>query len=485
MASAIHKQSSKSSLRLNTNIQTKNNTLTSVKQSSHKFKLVQSFRIIFATIYLALIILTIPLSFELGGIDCGLNFTLTILLLHFILTTARVLKYHAVISTFFYYLQHLLLPSLLFIFISTFNNNLNDGSIDGNTNAGIAWKLFLINSTPLFTILEGFCSLLLIQSIGQYSRWLVFKKSETWSIIALLTSGFIITASTYFLFNIYVSPPINLSNIGLISASLIGSILTFTLVVIGYGLFSGRSTTIESSLIFAYIIKCIYEIFPELSQLNYQNFQDLIKFISNVLLSLTIKFITENFPNSFQTLWDFFKLSLINLTFPTIINLVYRIGVFFAATKIIPILQPMNTTTSSNSPSSSSPTLSSTSSPLPTHLSLQPPTSSATTLSASTSSSTSASPILIDSSSLKPSKTMRILYLYSPCIIIVVYTNLMIQYNETLNSDNNNFWNFILNNFFRVNVNDYFNNGFYPWQFWHWVNIFLTLILYTIELFLN
>lgn len=508
--------------------------------TSRSARVVQLFRIVLLTIYLILIVLTIPLSFELGGINCGLSFTFTILVLYFVLTTFRVWRFNRVISSFLYYSQHLLLPSLLFTFISLFSNSDYHIIDDENIVEKIwwnfiikYWRSFLVNATPLFTILEGFCSLLLIQSIGQTSKWLAKHKSETWSIVSLLSSGMIITLATFFLFKIYVSP-INITNIGLISASLLGSILTFTLVVTSFGLLMGKSTTIESSLIFAYIVKSIYEIFPELSQLNYDNFQDLIKFVLIELNKINkeaknkswflinnefdfaklspifnseitrnsiynfyqviLKFTTRYFPNSFSTLWDFLKLSVINLTVPIILNLFYRIGVFFALTKIIPILQPLSSSPN-RSPilsQQSSPKLS----PVTSYLPRSPSTtsvhsikesdinlSSSSIASSSSSSDTSSQP-LTKSASVSSfnnyviyphSKTTKLIYLYSPCIIIMVYTNLMIQYNNSIED-------IPLINWL---IRDFLNDGVHIWQFWHWVNVFLFLMLYTIELVLN
>src|ERR1700759_3797433 len=47
----------------------------------------------------------------------------------------------------------------------------------------IHWNSFLTNFTLMFQLVEGFCSLLVIQSAGQISRWLVNqKKSDSWMV---------------------------------------------------------------------------------------------------------------------------------------------------------------------------------------------------------------------------------------------------------------------------------------------------------------
>lgn len=124
------------------------------------------------------------------------------------------------------------------------------------------WKLFIVNSTPIFTILEGFCSLLLIQAVGQTLHWLTVYKSDSWLIVSLVGSGSTIAASLYFLYRIYVYP----FSIDIISASLLGSLLTLTIGLALFGIVSNKGSMIESSLLFAYIVRCIYETFPILSE---------------------------------------------------------------------------------------------------------------------------------------------------------------------------------------------------------------------------
>ena len=523
--------------------------------------LVRCIRVLFSTIYLIYIILTIPLSFEVGGLNCGLSYSLTILILYFCLATLRVLKYHRFISSFLYYLQHLLLPTLLSFFLTIFNNSLKDSNseiIDLSSRSIFHkiwwqyliqfWKFFLINSTPLFTILEGFCSLLSVQAIGQLFKYFIKNKSDMWSILNLVLSSCILSASIYFAGKIYVSPLIDLENVGLISASLLGSVFTLTILITFYAIYFNRATTLESSLMVAYIVKCCYELFPELSK---NNISSLFKFVFNEFKkidnqakqSLTLNkenmglstflnlfqstrvakywrhywsndeitdlssniatrfpiiveksvecfritenfgkilfdFIIEHFPRSFEPLWDFLKISISNLTFSILIQLAYRITVFFAATKIIPILSPMNKVSKR-------------------------------------------------STNAQQSTSSRLIYLYSPCIIIAVYTNLMIQYNYEIDKEthlftwmHNKAYELIFSsvsskgrstlittanaasstlssfstNLGSMTLTDSISSGMpsslphsifssiHSWQFWNWINIFAVLLLYFSEL---
>lgn len=467
-----------------------------------KGNVTQILRIILSSIYVILIILTVPLSFEVGGLNCGLNYTITILLLYFVLATLRIFKYHKIISTFLFYLQHLLLPSLLFLFLSIFNNKLAQEE-ERNLFSQIwvklvvtSWKHFLVNSTPLFNMLEGFCSLLLIQSIGQTSKWLIRYKSDTWSIVNLLASGFIITCSLYSLLKIYISP-VNYDNIGLISASLLGSVLTLTAVITSFALSTGRSSPLEASLMVAYVVKCIYEIFPKFQELNSQmmikfiteEFRNLnqnilnlnndlvssfffekqsysgfhykfiseskLDFLKDTVPSFLWRFITENFPHSFQSLYDFWKISIENLTLPILINLIYRIGVFWAATKIIPILRPYKTSSAKRNEYHQKEEL-------------------------NTSEAATADGVKQSANHEKPSTALHVIYLYSPCIIISVYTNLMVQYNDSMIKENQlQMW--FINNISKLLSLEKVDN-FHIWQFWHWLNVFSVLFLYFNEL---
>lgn len=49
------------------------------------------------------------------------------------------------------------------------------------------WDKLLRYSTPFFQLAEGFCSLLVIQSAGQITRWLVNRgRSEAWMVRTFL-----------------------------------------------------------------------------------------------------------------------------------------------------------------------------------------------------------------------------------------------------------------------------------------------------------
>ncbi|CAI5756054.1 unnamed protein product [Candida verbasci] len=468
------------------------------------FRIFRFVRGLFSSLYLILTILTIPLAFDVGGVNCGLAFSLTTLFIYFILTTIRILfrrtKYFKWVSLI-YYCQHFFIPSLLTYFLSLSQNNFNGGFLING------WNFILINSTPFFTILEGFCSLLLIQAIGQTISWLTIYKSDSWLIISLIGSGSVITGAFYFLYRIYVFP----FTIEMIDASLLGSLLTMTIGLSLFGIISGKGSIIESSLLFAYIVRCIYETFPILSEGASQSLanlltlttinlkKDLPKIPPSILnpISEVVPFLTLNLPQSFKGIWEFLIMSIKNLTLPLILNLAYRIGVFYAATKIIPSLYQSSSTTSYTSSPPKTPQLRSRQSSSTSLKTTKQQTSTTslnkinddkTNLSQDHHHQPKESQIISSHPNLNkfrlkpphhqpPSAIIRLIYAYSPCLIIAVYTHLMLSYIGELGTE--------LKIWPLINSNGN-NNGVeiivHPWKFWNWINMVTTLVLYAAEL---
>ncbi|CAK9437030.1 uncharacterized protein LODBEIA_P14920 [Lodderomyces beijingensis] len=444
----------------------------------------QSISALFSSLYLGLIILTIPLAFDVGGVNCGLAFSLTALVIYFILTTVRLsfrrTKYFKWVSTI-YYSQHFFIPSLLTYFLSYHRQNQTS---DPAWSIVSVWKLLLINATPVFTILEGFCSLLLIQAIGQTVNWLTRYKSDSWLIISLVSSALVDTAAFYFLYRIYVFP----FTIDILSASLLGSLLTLTIGLGLFGIVSGKGSMIESSLLFAYIVRCIYETFPILSEDASQALADLLtsatqnvrkeipKFAPSILnpISEVVPFLASTLPSSFKGVWEFLVMAIQNLTLALLLNLAYRIGVFYAATKIIPSLYQSVSYPSVTPPKTPQPRSRQTSSS-----SLHQMLGEANDSSVNDRKHVAhkRKPFhLKPPHHQPPSAIIRLIYAYSPCLIIAVYTHLMLSYSGELGTELQLWplWGSPSASSTSVIV--------HPWKFWNWVNMGTTLILYVAEL---
>jgi hypothetical protein len=172
--------------------------------------------------FLALVILFIPLAFDVGGRDCGLTYSLSLAAFYLLLSSARVgipstknWRGARILLGFVEVLQYIVvIPGLL---IYALNKSDDDGG-GGGTGHSIRdrllgadaggpkperstldrftigpWDTFLTFSTPMFQLSEGFCSLLVIQAAGQISRWLVNRnrtKSDSWMVRAPLPQLF-------------------------------------------------------------------------------------------------------------------------------------------------------------------------------------------------------------------------------------------------------------------------------------------------------
>ncbi|CAI7238553.1 BTE_collapsed_G0026660.mRNA.1.CDS.1 [Saccharomyces cerevisiae] len=477
----------------------------------------QSGRICAACFYLLFTLLSIPISFKVGGLECGLSFTVTLFTLYFITTTLNVLarrhggRLYIFFTSCLYYSQHFIIASLLYLFLSGFSNdelgnvlknkyNESESFLEALKNSLNSnqinyvlyyyyyrfvvqpWQFVLTKSTPFFTLSEGFFTILAIQAVGETNRWLSNDlNSNTWIISSLLTSGGVITASLYYLYRIYVTPiwPLSIQ-----TASLLGLVLSMVCGLGLYGIVSQKGSVIESSLFFAYIVRCIYEISPKLAttatdeilnlfkdvwqkhQRNLPTADNLLCYFHNVILKnadvLWGSFIprgrkkTGDFHDKLISILSFEKVSLIskpfwkffkNFTFSVplsinefcqvtikmasesvspaiVINLCFRVLMFYSATRIIPALQRKN-----------------------------------------------------DKQLRKSRRIMKGLYWYSPCILIAMYTHLILQYSGELKKDLC-IWG-CSEKWFGVDQPEIIVDS---WGFWNWCNIFCTILVYATEL---
>ena len=488
-------------------------------------------RIISGALYLGLILTSIPISFKIGGLFCGLSFTVTLFLLYFISTTLSILakkngrKIFIVLTNILYYFQHSIIASLLHLFLSGFSNielhqligndsilqldtltKILNGTLTINTTNTVTlencwgfyyfyykyivipWKFLLSNSTPFFTLSEGFFTILAIQAIGETNKWLFYEKnSNSWIITSLLFSGGIVTVSLYYLYRIYVTPVWELS---IQTASLLGFVLSLVCGLSLYGIISQTGSVIESSLFLAYIVRCIYEISPKLATTAtdevlelflevWQNHQrnlpinnTIIFYYYNTILSninnlwnniltkitqspssstndnLSLKtFSANNIWQFLEPIWKFlqnftlsvprsinelfsviWKLAFESISPAVIINLCFRVLIFYSATRIIPSLQRRT----------------------------------------------------YDIKQMKKSRrVMELIYWYSPCILIAMYAHLILQYSGELKNDLC-LWNC---NWFQQNATINDNSIIVDsWSFWNWCNIFWTILIYGSEL---
>ena len=171
-------------------------------------------RALSSALFLTVTVSSIPLAFDVGGKTCGLAFSLALATFYFILSILKLTTpTRSWFRSSFVFLvqstQWVLVPILLIW-------SLNRFSVDGENNSGWVertfsgkrahdssvqdwlfgpdglvesvtlgnWDKLLRWSTPVFQLVEGFCSLLVIQAAGQITRWLVNRggRSDSWMV---------------------------------------------------------------------------------------------------------------------------------------------------------------------------------------------------------------------------------------------------------------------------------------------------------------
>ena len=171
-------------------------------------------RVVSSVVFLTSIILSVPLGFDVGGRTCGLAFSLSLASFYFFysvlrLTTPEKSRFRYALVQTIGLTQWIILPSLLIWSLNRFSVDSDNGSgwvertLSGKRAQDVSirewifgpdglvevfaigsWDKLLRWSTPVFQLCEGFCSLLVIQSAGQITRWLVNRggRSDSWMV---------------------------------------------------------------------------------------------------------------------------------------------------------------------------------------------------------------------------------------------------------------------------------------------------------------
>ena len=179
------------------------------------------FRILSGAIFLTIIVLSIPLAFDVGGEKCGLAYSFSLAALYFFLslmklTTPQRSWIRSSVIAVIGLAQWLIIPIILIW-------SLNRFSIDSDNSSGWvertfggkraqatsvhewifgreglletvtirSWDKLLKWSAPFFQLAEGFCSLLVIQAAGQITRYLVNRggRGDSWMVSCFVPSS--------------------------------------------------------------------------------------------------------------------------------------------------------------------------------------------------------------------------------------------------------------------------------------------------------
>lgn len=424
--------------------------------------------------FLTLIILLVPLTFDIGGRDAGLAFSLSIASFYFVVSLLRIStpddsNFRRAIINVLRGFQWLILPGLCIWALGRFSVDANnsggwvertfrgkkdflgthsnlwdtlfgsEGLVENATIGG--WDLLLRWSSPIFQLFEGFCSLLLIQAVGQLSRWLVNRSewSDAWLLTLLVTAAGVVSSSVYFLWRVLQFPDI--SNL---DSTLIGIAIASAIFLCGYGVVSGRGTAMESSLLFAYIVLCIYQIFtdykpnvPGVETGTASSVPDFPPFPPIIMSSYTaIMHGLSTLPGSLVNAMDFTAAAFKAVTPSVLISLGYRIFVFYASTRIIPAINE------------------------------------------SGARGLSVAPTLDDNNA--GNQFLAFLSWFSPSLLIAVYTSLLMQHFATTMGGYSPGITETIGAWWSGNGQPGMNGNI-----WKWVNLIGTMGLYAIELWLG
>jgi hypothetical protein len=169
------------------------------------------FSVLFSSVFLFTIVLSIPVSFDVGGLDSGLAYSLALFIFYLFYSTVKLLipdnsRLGFTVSAALRLSQWFVIPTLLIWALGQFAVDAGTTNWVERTLGGVfqskttswtewvfgkegvletvmlgGWHNVLSYSGPAFQLLEGFCTLLVIQAAGQITRWLVNRgRSDTW-----------------------------------------------------------------------------------------------------------------------------------------------------------------------------------------------------------------------------------------------------------------------------------------------------------------
>lgn len=254
----------------------------------------------------------------------------------------------------------------------------------------------------------------------------------------LILSASIISSSVYFLWRITTFPEIDN-----IDAILIGVAITTAMFLCGWGIVSGRGNPVESSLLFAYVTLCIYQIFTDYqpspgSLAAEPPSEPALPPLPPIIMAsyTTLLHALGSLPTIIHTGFNLMVGAVMTITPSVIISLAYRVFVMYASARIIPAIRESGARALSQEPS------------------------------------------LDDDDSA--GKVLGFLSWFSPSILIAVYTSLLMQHfaSSTTNGSADGT---------SAAAGEWWTNqgGDAGGNFWRWINLATTMGLYAVELYIS
>lgn len=354
------------------------------------------------------VLIYLPLALEVAGKNCFLSLSAALAVYYFIQSTVNLLLQNTrlrILTNIFSPLQVFTVPAILLLFLNLYNSPTSISTYSHLlTSVPAVWETILKTLTPLFVLLEGVSTLLVIQALGQVSRFLIEERNESFQFVFLISSAAVYVVSSFFLYDSYKFAAATPT-----SATLIGVSLTSLIFLSGIAFALRKGNVVETSLMMAYLT---FQIFYLTDGPNPINYLGSLQNSTPPQLVQSLSTIISFFSHIFGASLDFMVAAYSALPLPVIVGLAYRIAILYAAGQVLIALKRAQTGFDEDE----------------------------TTL----GEEKSASP-----------RGMTLIISYSRFILVSVYTHLLLLNNQGAHA------------------------------FWSWLNIFLTLSLWALELLLS
>ncbi|GAA5825841.1 hypothetical protein JCM11251_000022 [Rhodosporidiobolus azoricus] len=311
------------------------------------------------------VLLYLPLALDIAGKECMLALSLLLTVsfgisatLHLITRNTRLKP----LSTTVAWLQPFLIPVLLLVTLNLYSTSpsasqtlrdklLHPGGTSTSHHSPLLgtlislaraapsyWEKVLRNSSPLFTILEGLCTLLCIQAVSRFTLARIddSRSPDLLKMGVLIVAAILYVGSAYFLWESYGAVP------NTISALLIGVAVTTIIFLSGISFSLQKGNPIETALMLAY---AVFQIF-HLSSRPQMYTGGLLKHVLKApgtnghpplppVVLQSLEAISSLASQTFGAGVEFVMAASSALPFSVIVLLFYRVLVLYAATRVV------------------------------------------------------------------------------------------------------------------------------------------------------
>ncbi|GAA6025499.1 hypothetical protein JCM10207_003382 [Rhodosporidiobolus poonsookiae] len=311
------------------------------------------------------VLLYLPLALDIAGKDAMLALSLLLTFsfgfsatLHLLTRNTRLKPLSTALSWF----QPILIPALLLLTLNLYSTSpsasptLRDKLLHPHASSSSPsspltahlvsfiraapqyWEKVLRTSSPVFTLLEGLCTLLCIQAVSRFTLARIddSRSPDLLRMGVLIVAAGLYVGSAYFLWESYGAVP------DTISATLIGVAVTTILFLSGISFSLQKGNPIETSLMLAY---AVFQIF-HLSSRPQMYTGGLLKHVLRApgtnghpplppVVLQSLEAISSLASQTFGAGVEFVMAASSALPFSVIVTLFYRVLVMYAATRVV------------------------------------------------------------------------------------------------------------------------------------------------------